>query len=287
MSDEIQLLVDAIKSTKPENNLFKDYIFPIATAFFSSLLGGAIAYFTLKHQDNVQFEKEKLNTINKFMIIGTEATQTLCAIKSNYFEKINDNPFQRMLKTPPIMGEYSKIAESLSGLYFISPKMENGKPNHSKWSQIGLIHALFKNFNLALNIWEKRNELDMRVRSKLLTTYSNEAFGSVTEEMIRKTIPAVDLIQLIDLTEQAIKLTDDLIIETNDFLENFPTLAESKVKMRIIRRYGTILKIKNTRENTYLHTKCCEANYEIVSDIFGLSANDLKRRYHTGYEELM
>lgn len=288
MSDEIQLLVEAIKSTKPDENVFKDYIFPISTAFFSSLLGGAVAYLTLKHQDAVLFEKEKLNTINKFMIIGTEAIQSsLCSIKGNYFEKLNEDPYQRMLKTPPIIGEYARITEPLDGLYFISPKIQNGKPNFSKWSQIGLIHALFKNYNLVIEIWKKRNELDARVRAKLLTTYSNEAFTSVTKDMIRASVSAADLVQLIDFTEQAVKLTDDLILETNDFLENFPIFAESKIKMHKIRNYGTILKIKNTRENTYLHTKCCPAKYELISDLFGLSADDIKKRYYTGYEELM
>ena len=284
MSTEFQLLIDTIKALKPEDNIVKDYVFPIATAFFSSLLGGAVAYFTFKHQDAVLFEKEKLNTTNKWTILAIEALHSLQAIKQNYFDKIKDDPYQRMQAVPPITGQFSHISESLCGLSYISSKIKPGEPEYSKWSQIPLVQALFSNYNLLISTWEKRNELDVRVKSKLLATYSNQAFGYFNTDTIRSCIDPKDLVSLIDLTERVINLTDDLIIELIDFLENFPVLAESRIKMKTLKNYGTVLKIQHTQESMSLHKKCPEANYELVSDIFGYSAAELKNRYKTGYE---
>ncbi len=289
MSNEFQLLIDTIKALKPEDSVVKDYVFPIATAFFSSLLGGAVAYFTFKHQDAVLFEKEKLNTANKWTILANEAFYSLLAIKQNYYEKLTvdpdpTNPYHRILAVPPIRMQISQINESLSGLVFISQKKEPENPEHSKWSQISLVQILFSNYNLLINAWERRNELDPTVRSKLLAAYSNQAFCNINTEMIRSCIDPKELVSLIDLTERVIDLTDGLIIELIDFLKNFPVLAESRIQMEKIKNYGTILKLQPSKESAYLHKKCTEANFELISDIFGYSAAELKNRYKTIYD---
>ena len=59
MIEETELLVRAIESLRQDENLFKDYIFPIASAFFSALLGAGVAYFTLKYQEDIKIEKRK------------------------------------------------------------------------------------------------------------------------------------------------------------------------------------------------------------------------------------
>lgn len=37
------------------------------------------------------------------------------------------------------------------------------------------------------------------------------------------------MVVLLDLNERRIKLIDDLIVEANDFLENFPAVAKKKI----------------------------------------------------------
>lgn len=49
MSHEIEPIVHAIESLRQEANPFKDYLFPIITGAFSSLLGFVVAYFTLRY----------------------------------------------------------------------------------------------------------------------------------------------------------------------------------------------------------------------------------------------
>ena len=59
MANEVELVVKAIEGLKQDPNYFKDYIFPIVSAFFTSILGAGIAYFTLRRQEYLQIEKEK------------------------------------------------------------------------------------------------------------------------------------------------------------------------------------------------------------------------------------
>ena len=54
MQEEIESIVKAIESLQQESNPFKDYMFPLASGFFSSMLGAGVAYLTLRHQDNSQ-----------------------------------------------------------------------------------------------------------------------------------------------------------------------------------------------------------------------------------------
>ncbi|HEY9202070.1 MAG TPA: hypothetical protein VIQ81_10775 [Gammaproteobacteria bacterium] len=61
MNEETQALVKAIESLQQEANPFKDYMFPLVTAFFSSLLGAFVAYLTINHQDKMKLEKERVH----------------------------------------------------------------------------------------------------------------------------------------------------------------------------------------------------------------------------------
>lgn len=284
VSSEFQLLIDAVKSLKPEDDFVKDYIFPVATAFFSSLLGGAVAYITFKHQDAILFEKEKLNTTNKWTIIALDALHALQSIKQNYFETLSEDPYQRALAVPAILGQFSKITEPLSTLSFISPKAKNGKPEFSKWSQIPLIQTLFYNYNYLLGVWEKRNELDRAVKVKLLQACSTQAYGVVNKELMRKFCDPVDLANLIELTERAVRLTDDLIVELDDFLCNFSSLTESRIKLNKLKNYGSLLKYSHTRESKRYLGRSVAANYELISDLLGMTSEELEERYKTGYE---
>lgn len=56
MHNETELIVNAIESLRQEGSIFKDYIFPIASAFFTS---AGIAYKSFRYQDDIKIEKEK------------------------------------------------------------------------------------------------------------------------------------------------------------------------------------------------------------------------------------
>lgn len=88
---ENYIIVGVVDNLNPEINYFKDYIFPIVSAFFASILGAITAYFTLRHQDIIKIEKEKLDTINKWTLIAQQVQADLFALKSN-MEKRSAEP---------------------------------------------------------------------------------------------------------------------------------------------------------------------------------------------------
>lgn len=97
MHQEFESLIQSVESLKQDVNPFKDYVFPIISGFLSSLLGAGVAYFTLKHQDSVKIEKEKLDTVNDWLLLAESAIATLVTLKKNYHKNIDSNPFQRAL----------------------------------------------------------------------------------------------------------------------------------------------------------------------------------------------
>ena len=66
MNQETTLIVNAIESLSKEHSVFKEYLFPIFGAFFTSLLGAGVAYFSFGYQEYIKIEKEKIDIINKW-----------------------------------------------------------------------------------------------------------------------------------------------------------------------------------------------------------------------------
>lgn len=94
-----------------------------------------------------------------------------------------------------------------------------------------------------------------------------------------------NLAALIDLTEKAIHLTDDLIIEFNDFITNFHIVAKDSIDTKKVKRYGPVLSF-DTEGNVHLKKmieRTPEVNFQRIADIFGTSVDEASRRYHNGY----
>jgi hypothetical protein len=175
---ETAQVVQAIESLQQEPNIFKDYIFPIASAFFISMLGAGIAYFSLRSQENIQIEKEKMNNTNKWMFLLEEAQAALIAIKGNYYNKLSDNPIQRISAIPSILFNAQPISEKLESLSFIVKKA-NADVEPKKWSQIFRIRAMVNNYNYLLDLWNQRNEIERPMKEKLLAQFSNQAYINI------------------------------------------------------------------------------------------------------------
>lgn len=222
MHQEIEPLIQAIESLRQDVNPFKDYVYPIISGILSSLLGAGVAYLTLRHQDNIQIEKEKLNTVNDWMLLAESAFATLVTFKTNYYKKIDSNPFQRALTIRSIIHISNKIDKNISSLSFIVPKKEDEKSLNIKWRNIPRIRTMVNNYNYILDLWEKRNEIERPIKEKLLQDHSSQtSYADVNSKDILNSIGATKITSLIDITEQLIKLTDDLLIEIDDFMSEF------------------------------------------------------------------
>lgn len=286
MSHEIEQIVHAIESLRQEANPFKDYLFPIIIGAFSSLLGFVVAYFTLRYQEDIQTQKERIKTINDWMLLAEGASASLVAIKANYHGKLGNNPFQRTLSTRSIIHSTKKIDTNLSSLSFIIPRKEDKKSQEIKWRQLPLIRAMFENYNFIIELWDKRSEIERPIKEKLVKDYGTLAFAEVDREQIFKSVDPSEFIVLMDLTERAIKYTDDLIIEINDFMTEFPEIGKSFINKKSLENYGPVITY-SAEDNEKLLTlirKSPEVDYQILAELLGETEEQVRSEYTTGYE---
>jgi len=286
MSEETELLVHAIKSLRQDDNLFKDYIFPIVSGFFSALLGAGVAYFTLKYQEDIQIEKEKMDVANKWTLISENALASLLAIKTNYENELNDNPIQRALKVPTVLHNAKPINEEVLDLIFLVPKADDKRAQDLKWRGLPRIRSMVSNYNFLLDVWEKRNSIDRPIKVKLHQDYSDVAFVEVTKEQIIESVGIHKLIELVDLTQRVIKSTDELILEFHDFISEFPDIAKNIINTKKIKKYGSIITYSSEGNPKLIEKleKVPEVNYEILAELFGINVDEVKNSYSTGYE---
>lgn len=287
MHQETQLIVSAIESLQQESNFFKDYLFPIASAFFSSILGGVIAYYILNRQEYVQIEKDKMNASNKWTLDIEQARSNLIAIKDNYNGELTDIPLQRVGAIRSILFHAQSIPENFRDLSFIVPKGNKSKTDLPKWSQIPRIRAMISNYNYLLKLWDQRNERNQSFKKIILASIGNKAYAKLTLQEVENAIGKANLVILIDLTERCITLTDDIIVELDSFLSDFPAFAKTKVDTKRLKKYGTIITYSNNGNKALLKLikKSPTVDYSSVEYLFGETDEVIKKKHKTGYEE--
>lgn len=286
MSHELEPIVHAIESLRQEANPFKDYLLPIITSAFSSLLGFIVAYFTLRYQENAQTQKERIKAVNDWMLLVEGASTSLITIKANYHGKLGSNPFQRTLSTRSIIHSTKKLDVDLPSLSFIIPRKEDEKSLEIKWRHLPRIRAMIENYNFIIELWNKRSEIERPIKEKLVKEYGKLAFAVVDKEQIFKSVNPADFIVLMDLTERAIKYTDDLIIEMKDFMTEFPEIGKSFISKKSLQNYGPVITYSSEGNKGLLAIieKSPEVNYQLLAELLGETEEQVRSEYTTGYE---
>jgi len=288
MPNEFQELILALKELKPEDNLLKDYFFPIVVSFISSFMGALFAYVVFKRQDSLIFEKEKLNTANKIIITAMDTFHELSRIKADYAMDVkkHSNPYQRALLFPPLAARTHAINFPTEQMTFIAPQRKKGKPDYPKWSQIPTFSALSRNYNLTIDFIEKRNLLDLDIKKTLLQTQRERGIlaAGVDALVLQEVISREDLGNWILLTEKIIILVDDLIVELDDLLHGFPTYVSGKIKLKKIKPYGGVVTFNHANKSSLFLGKCTPPDYEIVANVLGVTVDEAKEILSTGYE---
>lgn len=286
MHEETALVVQAIESLKQEPNYIKDYAFPIASALFTSLLGAGIAYFTLRHQEGIQIEKEKMNSANKWTLQVEEARATLISIKGNYNGELTHIPFQRLSAIPSILFHATPIKENYQDLSFIVPSNADKGSEPNKWSQLPRIRAMISNYNYLLKLWEQRNEMNQAFKGQLLERHGDKAYATLSLDEAVAATGQANMVMLIDLNERVIKLTDDITVELDSFLSEFPNFVKTKIQSKRLKKYGSILTFSNNGNEKLLSLieKSPEADFTSVEGLFGEPSENITSRHSTGYE---
>ena len=219
-------------------------------------------------------------------ICAEGAMQSLISIKQDYHGKLGSNPFQRAMEVRSLIGITRKIDKDITNLAFIVPRKDEPDTHNIQWRQIPRIRSMVQNYNLIVDTWNKRAEVDRPIKEKLMKDYGELAYAHVNKEQIFSSVGAANFTLLIDFTEKAIQYTDDLILELHDFLQQFPEMAKTLIAKKYRDRYGPILKF-STGGNQMLENlmeKTIEVDYSILALLFGESEERMRAEYKTGYE---
>ena len=206
------------------------------------------------------------------------------ATKQNYHGKLTEYPIQRVFAIPTVLFTANPIVENYSQLSFLVPKLSSEE--YPKWSQIPRIRTMIHNYNYVQELWLKRNEIERPIKEKVVQQDTTRAFVNVSLEQIFECVGVASIASLVDLTERVVTLTDDLIVELDDFLINFPVYAKTRINSERLKRYGTVLTCSNNGNEKLLAMlkKSPNTDYSSVTDLFGATTDQMKQRYSTGYE---
>lgn len=286
MSSDVELLVNAINGLKNDDNIIKDYIFPIASSFISASLGVMAAKLTFRQQEKLKNEIAKVNQINKIIIIMGEARGQLLAIKHNYKNLSETHFIGRSLEIPPIIIDDCKLENNSNELSFLVG-------NEAEWSDVGYqqswanilrISMMINNCNHVYVILKKRNELCIDLMGKL-SNYKKEVNfiegSNITYEMLVQAFGERELIAFCDLTERLIAFLDDVLFEVIDFMRNFPDMAIGKIDKKIIKGHVKVLKYQEGKVEI---KRTIAPDYDVISYLMGMSVEDIKARYDNGYK---
>lgn len=283
MEGDAQLIAEAILALKQDQSLFKDYLFPIGTAFVSALFGGFIAWKTIEGQNKIVIEEAKLDAANKWMLCGHSMRAELIAMKANYHGSLSDAHMQRAGAIPPILPIPELIQEKPRDLVFITPSKEN--LDESKWNQIIRISTMVGNFNVLVAIVRERNIVKTRILEALdESDLINDR--SVSSKDLERVAGTKDVVNLVDLTEKMILLLDGLLVEVDDFIKEFPKVVEAKVNKKRIKSDRKCFHIdySGVPNNEDMLERSPEVDFENLAAFFGVDANQLQARMNTGYE---
>lgn len=278
MSDEIELLKLALEPSQ-SNSTVKDFIYPLIITIF----GAFIAHYSLKYQQYIDAQKQNLQAANKWVVIFQEAFSTLISIKGKYGE-ITSNPMKRTTNIPYILISASKIEASISELSFLVPSSKEENSITYRWRDLPRINSLKNNYNTLIGIWGKRNELAQSINFAVVKEYGENGQANISIEQVTSCIGQEEFLYYLDLTENLIKLTDEVIIELHDFISYFYESAEQCIDIFRVKHYGNILYYKASGAEPL--KKHVEVNYQDLSYILQRPEQEIRARYLTGYENI-
>ncbi|MEI8658311.1 hypothetical protein [Vibrio sp. Hal054] len=277
MEDGLNAIARAIASL--QSNPIKDYVFPTVSALSTAALGAWAAFYAVSTQEYNRVQIQNVDALNGTLLNASEARNCLIAIKSNYFQRLTTHPFERILAIPPLVLNAAPISFHVASLAFLVPS-ENTE-NISKWQRIEYIETLFKNYNNLLNIWKMRNELMQQIMPHVMQFRGR----NVEFEKLDQVIGCGQLAMLSDLTEHALMITDDLVVELSCFLLGFSDVSKKSVPKKIKKKYRKIINVNlpDNDESKNLLSISPELDFNLASKIHNVAQDDLRHRYRRLY----
>jgi hypothetical protein len=281
MSQDAIGIIDAIKSIDSNKDIVASYLIPI----LSSLLGFFVAISTIILQEFFKVQKARINDTNEWVLIIRELFTALSVTKKLYVDKLTSDPIQRALNIPLMIKDLNKIDKNITTIIFIAKKKKTKNKDSvliSKSMEITRIQAMKNNYNMLVEMWHERNVVARRVIDQILLL-NNGKLDLIHKDILFK---INDFIPFIDLSERTIVLTDSIIIEMYDFLNGITKISHKHIYKLSKILYGGLLEYNMTGVESIsdIIKRTIIADYTLLSEIIGISAEELKKSYMSGYK---
>ncbi|RWX52854.1 hypothetical protein EDI28_25020 [Photobacterium chitinilyticum] len=275
----MDLVVEAINGLK--SNVFKDYIFPIGTLGISAFVGLKTSFYAIRYSEDVKADIHKIKVLNQTLLSANQIRSSLMAIKTNYYGKIQSHPIQRALAIPPLASTPIIPQFNPVDLSFLADQISLNNLEEHKWIRIEYIDTLFRNFHNVVQQWQL---LTNEKRSVAPQLNGLMGIGLNTEQLINA-LGREKLCKLIDLTEQTLLLTDQLLIEISCFLIAFPDISGEFVSKQNRKRYGGMLRFElpDKSDAKSLLSACPPLDFAECASVLGTTIEELKHRYRPIY----
>ncbi|MCC3742542.1 hypothetical protein LLQ54_21975 [Rouxiella badensis] len=306
MSKESADIVEAILSLKPQGGIFKDYVFPVSVSLFSALMGGSIALMINAKQEVRKANQKKLQDTNELLFNVTKALNSLVTAKSNYYPVKYSTPSVRALRFPEILSKIQEInddvsycsyvrdiptcnltrTERLSRFYKRLRKIPLNRPSQEalgkSWRNLNRVSAMLGNYNLIIELINKRNKIDEAVREKLAPVIESKEISTEAQfdDAIHSCLSKKQYLNWIDLTEMLITTVDHTICEMDNFLKDFPDIAESNIDLLSIMSKSRLIRVNNDRPAYIeLMKPVLTVDFVALGADFSVDPEQLKQRY--------
>ncbi|MCG8434020.1 MAG: hypothetical protein MJA83_08315, partial [Gammaproteobacteria bacterium] len=138
-------------------------------------------------------------------------------------------------------------------------------------------------YNLMISQWERRNEIERPIRSKVIAEVSGNAYAYATQDQFIASVGPAKALELIDLTEQLVKSTDQLIAEMMSFLASFPAVAKRNVNEQLPKNHGGVIAFEPHESWIEFAKYEPSPNYKVIAELCDLPVEAVVGRYGTGY----
>ncbi|HAU5007659.1 MULTISPECIES: hypothetical protein [Proteus] len=273
-------VTNAILSLKSESNYVKDYLVPILTPFLSAILGYLVARFSFGRSEKIKQTALNIENGNKIFLKVADIQDSLVAVKLNYYNKINDDPHNRIIGYHYIVSNMEMIKVDISTISFLINRFDPSDEAKS-WYNIRRINMLFDNYNAFVMLFNEKNELSNEFQNRI---NSNKGNGKITSEEIWK-YGGNDLIpKLISLNEKAIYFLDDLLKESIDFLESYEKIVKSSVDYKLVYKQARIFGYVSPDKEQKIYKRVIDVNYSALAEISGIDEEFWRKELDFGYE---
>lgn len=284
MEYEIHELIAAIEKLSDTSWYDSPFIIAIAAAIigvagaFSSAKfgvkkGSELALENFKTQQRIIRENRKIIACNEWVIRINQVFGFILGYKKSYFTKLSSDPLVRLQKVPIGADFKTSLKEEFHDIAFIVGCKVSDNNEELKWNEIERIQEMVVHYNDLCDLLTVRNQLyeDLNIK----------------EYNVDKNGYSINFYPIIRHTELSINYIDNLLVEMESFLRNFPELVAKNIESDDLKCCDDLYYLGEVlnENNLKFMDSSIEVDYEKLSKYTGKDIDKLRIEFETGFEE--